>query len=201
MEAACELAGENEMTVIPEIMIPLVGHVKELKLLRKNTIEVAERVMGQKGVRVKYTIGTMIELPRAAVTADQIAKEADFFSFGTNDLTQTTFGLSRDDAHKFLPFYVDHHLLEHDPFVVLDAEGVGAMIRLAVEKGRKVKPALKMGICGEHGGEPISVAFCHGAGLNYVSCSPYRVPVARLAAAQAALRESNGKKRKKGKRK
>jgi pyruvate,orthophosphate dikinase len=170
-------------------MIPLVGHVNELALLRKDTEEVCKTVMQEKGVQFEYLVGTMIELPRAALTADQIAKEADFFSFGTNDLTQTTFGLSRDDAGKFLPFYMEKKILPEDPFVVLDIEGVGALVRLAAELGRKTRKNIKLGICGEHGGEPKSVAFCHQLKLDYVSCSPYRVPVARLAAAHAALKE------------
>jgi pyruvate,orthophosphate dikinase len=186
MEAACELtlAGRK---VSPEIMIPLVGMVRELKVLRADAERTAAEVVKASGAKVRYTIGTMIEVPRAAITADEIAAEADFFSFGTNDLTQLTLGLSRDDAGKFLPEYVQRQILPDDPFTVLDREGVGALIRLAVEKGRRVRPGLKVGICGEHGGEPRSVRFCESAGLEYVSCSPYRVPIARLAAARAAL--------------
>ncbi|HEX8947897.1 MAG TPA: pyruvate, phosphate dikinase, partial [Dissulfurispiraceae bacterium] len=188
MEAACELAKEK-VKVIPEIMIPLVGHVKELELLRKLTVETAGRVQKEYGVKVPYTVGTMIELPRACVTSDEIAAQADFYSFGTNDLTQTVYGLSRDDAGRFLPFYIEKGVLKEDPFITIDQKGVGALMRMAVDKGRKVKKDLKMGICGEHGGEPKSVEFCHEIGLNYVSCSPYRVPIARFAAAQAKLKE------------
>ena len=187
MEAACELVKEEKFKIIPEIMIPLVGHVNELKLMRKNAETVCQQVMKEKGVKIKYLIGTMIELPRAAITAHEIAEYADFFSYGTNDLTQTTYGLSRDDASKFLPFYVDHHILDIDPFVSLDQNGVGELVRMGLEKGRKVKKDLKLGLCGEHGGDPESVKFCHRIGLDYVSCSPYRVPIARLAAAHAAL--------------
>jgi len=174
--------------VKPEIMIPLVGLTKELSMLKEMTVKVAEEIMAATGIKVEYMVGTMIELPRAALTADLIAKEAEFFSFGTNDLTQTTFGLSRDDAGKFLPAYVDAKIIEKDPFAVLDQEGVGQLVRMGVEKGRSTRANLKCGICGEHGGEPSSIEFCHKTGLNYVSCSPYRVPVARLAAAHAALK-------------
>jgi pyruvate,orthophosphate dikinase len=186
MEAACELARER-IRVVPEIMIPLVAMAQELHALRRETQEVCAGVMTATGVKVRYTVGTMIEVPRAALTADQVAQEADFFSFGTNDLTQMTFGLSRDDAGKFLPEYLRQGLITDDPFAVLDPGGVGALVRVAVDKGRRTRRGLKVGICGEHGGEPRSVAFCHAAGLDYVSCSPYRVPIARLAAAQAAL--------------
>ena len=154
-----------------------------------DTVEAAEEVMHEAGVRVKYMVGTMIELPRAALTADEIAREAEFFSYGTNDLTQTTFGLSRDDAGKFLPMYVESKVLPADPFVTIDRAGVGELVRIAVEKGRRTRPDIKIGICGEHGGDPASVGFCHQIGLDYVSCSPYRVPVARLAAARAALED------------
>jgi pyruvate,orthophosphate dikinase len=150
--------------------------------------------MAKQGVKIKYLVGTMIELPRAALTADQIAVEAQFFSYGTNDLTQTTFGLSRDDAGRFLPMYVDKGILPVDPFVSIDVDGVGQLIKIGVDKGRSVRPDLKIGICGEHGGDPASVHFCHQAGLNYVSCSPYRVPIARLAAAQAALEQAQAQK-------
>jgi len=177
--------------VHPEIMIPLVGMETELKALRELTEETASKVIQETGVTVEYTVGTMIELPRACVVADRIAQHADFFSFGTNDLTQTTFGLSRDDAGRFLPSYIKAHLLQRDPFVELDRDGVGGLIRLGIDKGRGVKADLKVGICGEHGGNPPSVQFCHEAGLNYVSCSPYRVPIARLAAAQAALQDED----------
>jgi pyruvate,orthophosphate dikinase len=189
MEAACELIKDEGYEIVPEIMIPLVGHVNELASLRSRAVRVAEEVRNGCGVQVDYLIGTMIELPRAALTADEIAREAEFFSFGTNDLTQTTFGLSRDDAGKFLPFYVQKEVLENDPFVVLDQDGVGQLVKIGCEKGRKTRPDIKLGICGEHGGEPSSVIFCHNAGLDYVSCSPYRVPIARLAAAHAALLE------------
>ena len=187
MEAACSLAAEG-VEVEPEIMIPLVGAESELERLRAQTTAVAEQVIEERGVRPPYQIGTMIELPRACVVADRIAHHADFFSFGTNDLTQTTFGLSRDDAGRFLPDYVSQGLLPRNPFVEVDADGVGGLVRMGVERGRSTKPSLKIGVCGEHGGDPASVEFFHGAGLNYVSCSPYRVPIARLAAAQAALR-------------
>ncbi len=185
-EAACQLKKEG-VNVKPEVMVPLVSHVKELAMQKSIIDETASKVMKEKGVKVDYLVGTMIEVPRAAVTADEIAKEAQFFSFGTNDLTQMTFGFSRDDAGKFLPQYVETKILPHDPFQVLDRDGVGKLIRMAVEKGRATRKDLKVGICGEHGGEPSSVEFCHQAGLNYVSCSPFRVPIARLAAAQAAL--------------
>jgi pyruvate,orthophosphate dikinase len=186
-EGALEVAKESGAAPVPEIMIPLVGTVRELEITRAQVDHVADAVFTEAGARIEYRVGTMIELPRAALTADAIAGQADFFSFGTNDLTQTTFGLSRDDAGKFLPFYVDHGILSKDPFVSIDIEGVGALVRIAAEKGRAAKPGLKLGICGEHGGDPASIAFCETLGLDYVSCSPYRVPVARLAAAQAAL--------------
>ncbi len=188
MEAACEMAKEGN-TIVPEIMIPLVGMSSEMKAQKTLIAEVAEATMKRCGTKLTYLVGTMIELPRAAVTARQIAEDAEFFSFGTNDLTQTTYGFSRDDAAKFTGFYRDHNLLAFDPFAVLDQEGVGAVMRLAMREGRAARPALKLGICGEHGGEPSSVEFCHTLGLDYVSCSPYRVPIARLAAAQAALKE------------
>jgi pyruvate,orthophosphate dikinase len=188
MEAACELA-KQKVKVMPEIMIPLVGHVKELEMMRNLTVATAERVQKQYKVKVAYTVGTMIELPRACVTSDEIAVLADFYSFGTNDLTQTTYGLSRDDAGRFLPYYIEQGILKDDPFITIDRNGVGALMKMAVEKGKKVKKDMKMGICGEHGGEPRSVEFCHALGLNYVSCSPYRVPIARFAAAQAALKK------------
>jgi pyruvate,orthophosphate dikinase len=178
--------------VFPEIMIPLVGHVNELKLQADVVRRVAEEVMTKTGETVEYLVGTMIELPRAALTADKIAEVAEFFSFGTNDLTQTTFGISRDDSGKFLPFYVENRILKDDPFQVLDQEGVGQLVQMGTERGRKTRPDLKVGICGEHGGEPSSVGFCHRIGLSYVSCSPYRVPIARLAAAQAALGSEEG---------
>ncbi len=172
---------------VPEIMIPLVGTKRELDITRAQVDRVAKEVFAQAGSTIEYLVGTMIELPRAALTADAIAESADFFSFGTNDLTQTVFGLSRDDAGKFLPHYVEAGILPKDPFVSLDIDGVGSLVRIAAERGRATKPGLKMGICGEHGGDPASVTFCEEVGLDYVSCSPYRVPVAKLAAAQAAL--------------
>jgi len=187
MEAACELIKNEGFEIVPEIMIPLVGEVKELAILRANAIRVADTVIAEYGVKVQYLIGTMIELPRAALTADAIAGEAEFFSFGTNDLTQTTYGLSRDDAGKFLPFYVEQELYPSDPFVAIDQDGVGQLVKMGCELGRKARPGIKLGICGEHGGEPSSVIFCHKIGLDYVSCSPFRVPIARLAAAHAAL--------------
>ena len=189
MEAACELTKNEGFTLVPEIMIPLVSVVTELKMLRENTVRICEEVLQRYGVKVDYLIGTMIELPRAAITADKIAVEAEFFSFGTNDLTQTTFGLSRDDAGKFLPLYVEAGLLPEDPFVSLDQEGVGELVKMGCERGRAGRPDIKLGICGEHGGDPASVIFCHKIGLNYVSCSPFRVPIARLAAAHAALQD------------
>ncbi|MEK6545715.1 MAG: pyruvate, phosphate dikinase [Nitrospinota bacterium] len=187
-EAACEFAKKGK-SIEPEVMIPLIGDVNELKYTKERLIKVANDVMEKIGVRVKYMFGTMIELPRAAITADKIAAEAEFFSFGTNDLTQTTFGLSRDDAGNFLPFYLEKKIFPKDPFVVIDQDGVGELIKMGVEKGRAVRTNLKVGICGEHGGEPSSVAFCHKIGLDYVSCSPFRVPIARLAAAHAVLKE------------
>jgi pyruvate,orthophosphate dikinase len=168
-------------------MIPLVSTVKEFENQRAVIDSVAKRVLGGMGEKIPYLIGTMIELPRAALTAGEIAQSAEFFSFGTNDLTQTTMGLSRDDAGRFLPSYIDKGIFADDPFQVLDTEGVGRLVRMAVEEGRRVRPNIKLGICGEHGGEPRSIAFCHSLGLDYVSCSPFRVPIARLAAAHAAL--------------
>jgi pyruvate,orthophosphate dikinase len=188
IEAACELAKEK-IKVEPEIMVPLVGHVNELSKMREVVVSVAKDVQKAYGIKVRYTVGTMIELPRAAMTADQIAAHADFYSFGTNDLTQTTYGLSRDDSGRFLPFYVEDGVLKEDPFISIDQDGVGELMKIAVTRGRKVKKGMKMGICGEHGGEPKSVEFCHNIGLDYVSCSPFRVPIARFAAAQAALKE------------
>ena len=188
IEAACELAKKGKK-VIPEIMVPLVGIKKELQNQKDLIKKTAEEVMQKKGVKVDYLIGTMIELPRAAVIADEIAKEAEFFSFGTNDLTQTTFGFSRDDAGKFIGYYTENNILEKDPFQTLDQEGVGLLVKMGVTKGRSTKANLKVGICGEHGGDPASVEFCYRTGLNYVSCSPFRVPIARIAAAQAKLKE------------
>jgi pyruvate,orthophosphate dikinase len=185
-EAAC-MAQDEKKKVELEIMVPLVSMSEELRLQAGLIHEVALKVMGEKGTTIEYKVGTMIELPRAALMADQIAKHADFFSFGTNDLTQTTFGLSRDDSARFLSNYIEHKIVAEDPFQVLDREGVGQLVRLGTERGRSTKPGLKVGICGEHGGDPASIAFCSEIGLDYVSCSPYRVPVARLAAAHAAL--------------
>lgn len=187
MEAACELVKNEGYSIVPEIMIPLIATVKELQVLKQNAMTICEEVIANYGVKIEYLIGTMIELPRAALTADEIATEAEFFSFGTNDLTQTTFGLSRDDAGKFLPFYVDNGILPEDPFVSLDQTGVGKLVKMACQLGRDSRPKIKLGICGEHGGDPESVIFCHKIGLDYVSCSPYRVPIARLAAAHAVL--------------
>ena len=170
------------------IMVPLIGTVKEFKLQAEIIRTTADKVFAERGAKIDYLIGTMIEIPRAALTADLIAPEADFFSFGTNDLTQMTFGYSRDDIGSFLPVYLEKGVLKNDPFQILDQEGVGQLVKMGTEKGRSVKPDLKVGICGEHGGEPSSVAFCHTVGMNYVSCSPFRVPIARLAAAQAAIR-------------
>ena len=193
MEAAIEVREEEGYDIVPEIMIPLVGEVKELKFVKDVVVETAEAVKREKNSDIEYHIGTMIEIPRAALTADEIAKEAEFFSFGTNDLTQMTFGFSRDDAGKFLDAYYQNKIYEIDPFAKLDQTGVGALVKMAVEKGRETRPEIKLGICGEHGGEPTSVEFCHNIGLSYVSCSPYRVPIARLAAAQAALRDKENK--------
>jgi len=187
MEAAC-IVREQGVQVAPEIMIPLTGTVGEMKLTYENTKKVADGVLAEMGVPVKYLIGTMIEVPRAAVIADQIARDAEFFSFGTNDLTQMTFGYSRDDVAKFLPDYLQKGLLPHDPFSVLDQEGVGELIRMGIERGRRTRPDLKVGICGEHGGEPSSVEFCHRVNMTYVSCSPFMIPIARLSAAQARIK-------------
>ncbi len=192
IEAICEAAAEVQKDGVrctPEIMIPLVGIAEEFRLAKKQVDEIAERVFTKLGIRVLYLTGTMIELPRAALIADEIAREAEFFSFGTNDLTQTTYGFSRDDIGKFLPKYVEMKILQKDPFVTIDRKGVGQLMKTAVEKGRSARGDLKLGICGEHGGDPESVEFCHSLKLNYVSCSPFRVPIARLAAAQAALKE------------
>ena len=190
LEAGCRLAKKG-VKVYPEIMVPLVGHVNEFKIVREYILEVAAEVLKKEGVDLQYKIGTMIELPRAALTADEIAREADFFSFGTNDLTQTGFGLCRDDSASFLRQYVDQGLLKDDPFVTLDQDGVGQLIQIAVEKGRKAKPRIHMGVCGEHGGDPASIGFFNRLGLDYVSCSPYRVPTAILAAAQAVIKEDH----------
>jgi pyruvate,orthophosphate dikinase len=193
LEAACKLK-KQDIDVKPEIMIPFVSHQNELANQRAIVEKVAGEVFKEQGVEIDYLIGTMIELPRACLVADKVAEHADFFSFGTNDLTQTTFGLSRDDSGRFFPYYQEKKIFEKDPFVAIDQEGLGQLVRMGVEKGRTTKPKLKVGICGEHGGEPSSVAFCHGIGLDYVSCSPFRVPIARLSAAQASIAE----KRKKG---
>lgn len=191
MEAAIEVHNEKGYEIVPEIMIPLVGERKELKFVKDVVVETAEQVKKEKSSDIHYKIGTMIEIPRAALLADEVAEEAEFFSFGTNDLTQMTFGFSRDDAGKFLDSYYKSKIYESDPFARLDRNGVGQLVQMAVEKGRKVRPDLKCGICGEHGGDPSSIEFCHKVGLNYVSCSPFRVPIARLAAAQAAISEGN----------
>lgn len=187
MEAAIEVQKEKGFQIIPEIMIPLVGEKKELKFVKDVVVKTAEEVKKEMDSDMEYKIGTMIEIPRAALTAEGIAEEAEFFSFGTNDLTQMTFGFSRDDAGKFLDAYYQNKIYESDPFARLDQTGVGQLIETAVEKGRKTRPNIKLGICGEHGGDPSSIEFCQRVGLDYVSCSPFRVPIARLAAAQAAI--------------
>ena len=192
IEAAIEVKQEDGYDIHPEIMIPLVGEVKELAYVKKIVLDTAKEVMEEKGVELEVKVGTMIEIPRAAVTADEIAKEAQFFSFGTNDLTQMTFGFSRDDAGKFLGAYYDKKIYESDPFARLDQNGVGKLVQMAVKLGKQTRPDIKLGICGEHGGDPSSVMFCHKVGLNYVSCSPFRVPIARLAAAHAAILEKQG---------
>ena len=193
MEAAIEVKEEEGYDILPEIMIPLIGEVKELKYVKDIVVETAELVKKEKNSDMEYHIGTMIEIPRAAITADEIAQEAEFFSFGTNDLTQLTFGFSRDDAGKFLGAYYDKKIYEQDPFARIDQKGVGELVKIAVEKGKQTRPNIKLGICGEHGGDPSSVEFCHNVGLTYVSCSPFRVPIARLSAAQAAIK-SEGRK-------
>jgi pyruvate,orthophosphate dikinase len=192
IEAACELAKEGKK-IVPEIMIPLVGMVAEMKSQKDLIREVAQETMKRYNVKLSYLVGTMIELPRAAVTAERIAEEAEFFSFGTNDLTQTTFGFSRDDAAKFIDHYRTVKIMDADPFATLDREGVGSLMKTAIAGGRKSRPGIKLGICGEHGGDPSSVEFCHQLGLDYVSCSPFRVAIARLAAAQAAIAEGDAK--------
>lgn len=188
IEAAINVNKNKGLNIVPEIMIPLVGEVKELKYVKEVVVKTAEEVMKEKGVKLNYMVGTMIEIPRAALTADEIAKEAEFFSFGTNDLTQMTFGFSRDDAARFLADYYDNQIYESDPFARIDEVGVGQLVKIAVEKGKSTRSDIKLGICGEHGGDPSSIEFCHNIGLNYVSCSPFRVPVARLAAAQAQVK-------------
>ncbi|MDQ2861856.1 MAG: pyruvate, phosphate dikinase, partial [Pseudomonadota bacterium] len=189
IEAACEVAASGKSAPCPEIMHPLVAKGEEMAYLRALTDRVAGEVMAEQGRTIDYQVGAMIELPRAALLAGDLAAEAEFFSFGTNDLTQTTFGISRDDSARFLNAYIDKGIFAKDPFVSIDIEGVGALIRMAVERGRAARPNIKLGICGEHGGDPDSIAFCEEVGLDYVSCSAYRVPIARLAAAQAALKK------------
>ncbi|MBM4085428.1 MAG: pyruvate, phosphate dikinase, partial [Planctomycetes bacterium] len=192
-EAAAAVTKEG-IPVEPEVMIPVVGHVNELKHQDKVVRKVADEVMKETGVKIQYSVGTMIELPRAALTADEIATVAEFFSYGTNDLTQTGFGLSRDDAGRFLARYYEMGILDADPFQTIDQTGVGQLMVIGTQKGRKTRPDLKVGICGEHGGDPASVEFCHRIGLNYVSCSPFRVPIARLAAARAAIMDNSAAK-------
>ncbi|MCD8005135.1 MAG: pyruvate, phosphate dikinase, partial [Oscillospiraceae bacterium] len=188
MEAAVNVSKEKSISICPEIMVPLVGSQGEIRYMRSLICAVADRVLEQAGLKLDYRVGTMIELPRAAISADRIARHADFFSFGTNDLTQMTFGFSRDDAGKFLPAYLEEKILEHDPFVRFDEQGVGRLVERAVELGRGERPDLHLGVCGEHGGDPASIEFFHRVGMDYVSCSPYRVPIARLAAAQAQIK-------------
>ena len=177
-----------EWTMVPEIMIPLTGEIKEFRFVKKIVVETADAIIAESGMNLKYLVGTMIEIPRACLTADEIGAEADFFSFGSNDLTQMTFGFSRDDAGKFLNAYYDSKIFENDPFAKLDQTGVGKLMNMAITLGRANNEHLHVGICGEHGGDPTSVEFCHSLGLDYVSCSPFRVPIARLAAAQAAIK-------------
>jgi pyruvate,orthophosphate dikinase len=191
-EAACEVKKEGK-EVLAEVMIPVVNEAREFENQKKIVDEAAKEVMREYGMKIKYMVGIMIELPRACLTADLIAKKAEFFSFGTNDLTQTTFGFSRDDVGKILPDYIEKGILKFDPFQRIDEEGMGDLIKMGIEKGRSTNPKLEIGICGEHGGEPHSIDFCHRVGMNYVSCSPYRVPVARLAAAHAVLRQKEDK--------
>jgi len=193
MQAALAVRKEKGWNVKPEIMIPLVGAVKELKFVKNIVVETINKVFEEAGETMEYSIGTMIEIPRAAVTADEIAQEAEFFSFGTNDLTQMTFGFSRDDAGKFLGSYYDNSIFESDPFARIDENGVGKLVEMACKLGRQTRPDIKLGICGEHGGDPATIAFCNEVGLSYVSCSPFRVPIARLAAAQAAITKKNSK--------
>ncbi|NLA54638.1 MAG: pyruvate, phosphate dikinase, partial [Clostridiales bacterium] len=193
LQAALKVRKEKGIDVKPEIMIPLVGTLKEFQFVKKIVMDTAEKIFAEQNDRIEFQVGTMIEIPRACVVADKIATEAEFFSFGTNDLTQMAFGFSRDDAGKFLESYYTNKILESDPFARLDQEGVGALMKMAVEKGRSARPTLKLGICGEHGGDPSTIEFCHQIGLDYVSCSPFRVPIARLAAAQAAIKEKQAK--------
>ena len=190
IEAAIEVNQEKGYDLVPEIMVPLVGEVKELRYVKATIDKAAKAVMEEKGVEIEYLVGTMIEVPRAALTADEIAKEAAFFSFGTNDMTQMSFGFSRDDAAKFLEDYYDEGIFVSDPFAKIDQVGVGKLMKTAVELGTSTNPDIHLGICGEHGGDPSSVEFCHDIGLDYVSCSPFRVPIARLAAAQAKVKEN-----------
>ncbi|MBG7631031.1 MAG: pyruvate, phosphate dikinase, partial [Bacteroidetes bacterium] len=185
---ACDLKAQG-FNPKPEIMVPLIGTMQEFKMQEIIIREVAAAVFVEKGIEVDFLVGTMIEIPRACLTADKIAEHAEFFSFGTNDLTQMGFGYSRDDAGKFLPIYIEKGILKADPFQVLDQEGIGQLVQMGCDKGRAGRPDIKLGICGEHGGEPSSVEFCHRVGMEYVSCSPFRVPIARLAAAQAAMRD------------
>ena len=189
--AAMEVKEEKNIDIEPEIMIPLVGIDRELAFVRATVEETISEIFKKTGKEIGYQIGTMIEIPRAALTADEIAEEAEFFSFGTNDLTQMTFGFSRDDTGKILKEYTDKNILKNDPFMSIDTTGVGKLMEMAIELGKKTRPNIKLGICGEHGGEPASVEYCYRIGLNYVSCSPYRVPIARLAAAQAVIRDKN----------
>jgi pyruvate,orthophosphate dikinase len=195
IEAALNLK-KRKIKTHPEIMIPLTGTYQEMKMQEDIVRATVNKVFEERGDKIDYLVGTMIEIPRAALTADEIAKSAEFFSFGTNDLTQMTFGYSRDDAGKFLPIYIEKGILKNDPFQVLDQEGVGQLVETAVKKGKKTRKKIKLGICGEHGGEPSSIEFCHRVGLHYVSCSPFRVPIARLAAAQAAIVNKRSWKRK-----
>ena len=189
IEAAINVNKEG-MNVVPEIMIPLITELKELEYIKKLVVQTADEIIKESNVDLKYSVGTMIEIPRAALLSDEIAKEAEFFSFGTNDLTQMAYGFSRDDASKFLDHYYDKNIFENDPFAKLDQNGVGKLVEISVKKGKETRPDIKLGICGEHGGEPSSVEFCHRVGLDYVSCSPFRVPIARLAAAQAKLKNN-----------
>jgi len=189
IEAAINVSKKHpDWNIVPEIMIPLVGELKELQYVKSVVTSTADKIIEETGAKLKYKVGTMIEIPRAALTADEIAKEAEFFSFGTNDLTQMTFGFSRDDAGKFLGAYYDKKIYEFDPFAKLDQDGVGKLVKMASDLGKKTRPDIKLGICGEHGGDPSTIEFSHKTGLTYVSCSPFRVPIARLAAAQAAIK-------------
>jgi len=188
INAAINVTKKGQYKIVPEIMIPLTTDIKEMKYVKDIVVKVADELIAASGIKLEYEVGTMIEVPRAALLADEIAQEAEFFSFGTNDLTQMTFGFSRDDAGKFLGAYYDTKIYESDPFARLDQKGVGMLMKMAVKLGKEVRPTMHVGICGEHGGDPTSVEFCHEIGLDYVSCSPFRVPIARLAAAQAAIK-------------